>query len=99
MHLCAEIINGAKHVCWAKKDLVIWIDEVGKCRLPFRELDQFTVAGGLASRAPAVSASLQHPQTHNILQQPSRRVHATFIREVCLERSRGKNRCVEFGPD
>ena len=50
-----------------------------------------------ALRGPGLPAALQHPEAHDVLQQPRRSVHAAFVGEVQAQRIGRDDRGIQFG--
>ncbi len=93
----AELIDGGQHVGRAQESFVIWIDEMCEGRLTACQFDELLIVGTVTARAPAISATLQHPESHHVLQQARRPVNAAFISEIQSEGLGSDHWCIEFG--
>ena len=78
----AEFVDGREHVVWPEEQFVVGIDQVAKRRLAGCQLDEFPMVIGTPLSGPGLLTALQHPEAHDVFQEPGGSIDSAFIGEI-----------------
>src|SRR4029077_3860222 len=96
MSSCTELIDRGRHVGRPQERRMVRIHKTTKGGFTHGKLHQFGVVAGLSLGGPGLTAALQHPKPHYVLEEPRGSVDATFIGEIETQGFRGDDWSVQF---
>ena len=97
--LGAPLVDARRHVAGREEARVVHVEDGDGCRDLLRRVEQRRQVDRVTLALPRPDGFAQHPEAHDVVQQPHAAVDAALVREVGRERLGGEDEVVDLDPD